>query len=269
MPDDRSQDLTETLERLNLAIADAQAAEQRALARIASADARTLASGERDGHADTRSGDADSRTVASDARHGIADVRSVAAAARAGTAHARHDAADERNGPSDERDGIADVRDGSSDRRDDVADARDDIADTRDGRSDLRDDAADARDDLADARDGASDVRDDLADVRDRASSARMEAADRQSQTAMDDSDEYQRALHHYQQLMRHRIANPLHVIVGMAETLLREDDLAPGTQRLMLQAIADQGHLLERLTLFEPEQQDTVERDLHAKPFE
>ena len=250
---DDKQQLAQTLERLNAAMADAQAAEQRALERIASADARNLASGKRDRHASTRSGDADSRSVASDARDDIADMRGLAAAARAG---------DSSHGSSDIRDNIADARDGASDERDD-------IADVRDGSSDVRDDVADARDDIADVRDGASDAREDLADVRDLASSARMEAADRQSQSAMDDSDEDRRALYHYQKLIRHRLANPLNVIVGMAETLLSRDDLAPATQKLMLQAIADQGRMLERLTLFYPEQQDLAERKLRAKPFE
>ena len=37
---------------------------------------------------------------------------------------------------------------------------------------------------------------------------------------ATSDSEEYQRALFHYTQLVRHRMANPLQVIVGAAATL-------------------------------------------------
>lgn len=128
---------------------------------------------------------------------------------------------------------------------------------------------ADARDLAADARDAAADERDTAADARDLATNARMSQADRQTRLAEHDSEEYNRALYHYTQLVRHRIANPLQIIAGMADTLLHNKSLDPTLQRDMLAAIEDQANLLERLSLFHPDLQGDEERDLHPRPFE
>lgn len=96
----------------------------------------------------------------------------------------------------------------------------------------------------------------------------RMAAAAIALAEARDDSAEYERALYHYTQLVRHRMANPLQAIAGLAQTLEEHPDL-PREQRLeMVSAIRDQASVLERVSL-EPTHRNPVEHDLHPKPFE
>lgn len=92
--------------------------------------------------------------------------------------------------------------------------------------------------------------------------------ADRESSLAMSDSEEYQRALYHYQQLVRHRIANPLQIILGMAHTLLERRDLPEEARAEMIGAICDAASLLERLSLFSAEQLGVEESELNGRPF-
>jgi hypothetical protein len=83
------------------------------------------------------------------------------------------------------------------------------------------------------------------------------------------DSAEYQRALYHYQQLMRHRIANPLQIIKGLAYTLLNQRGLGTKRRREMIGLIEEQAALLERLALFAPDILSEEEQELHPRPFE
>lgn len=84
---------------------------------------------------------------------------------------------------------------------------------------------------------------------------------------AADDSAEYQRAVYHYTQLVRHRMANPLQAICGLAQTLDDHPDL-PRERRLeMIAAILQQARVLERVSL-EPSTSTTSERELHPRPF-
>ncbi|MCW2925912.1 MAG: hypothetical protein JWM98_3316 [Thermoleophilia bacterium] len=55
----------------------------------------------------------------------------------------------------------------------------------------------------------------------------------------------YDRATARYEQLMRHRLMNPLTVIAGMADTLCRYDDLHPTRVRQLHEAILDQARVL------------------------
>ena len=60
---------------------------------------------------------------------------------------------------------------------------------------------------------------------------------------------EYHRALLDYNQLVRHRIANPLTAIGGGIKTLL-ERDLDRSTQRELLASMLEESHRLERVAL-------------------
>lgn len=91
--------------------------------------------------------------------------------------------------------------------------------------------------------------------------------AGRLSGVAIRDSNEYQRALTHYLRLMRHRIANPLHIIQGMAQTLLDRPDLDEEVRRQMIEAIKVQAHLLELTTLFDPDVHSREESPLDPRP--
>lgn len=80
---------------------------------------------------------------------------------------------------------------------------------------------------------------------------------------------EYHRALRHYHDLVRHRIANPLLVICGMAETLRDIPDLDSETQEAMLQAIVDASVRLGSEALFDPQRHGIEEQELDAIPRE
>ena len=67
---------------------------------------------------------------------------------------------------------------------------------------------------------------------------------------ATSDSEEYQRALFHYTQLVRHRMANPLQVIVGAAATLRARTDLPIDEHLALLDVIVKEAVVLERICL-------------------
>lgn len=197
----------------------------------------------------------------------------------------------EASGDATTRARCADARDATADARDSAADARDVVSDDREAAADHRElrmhaeameldrqnrcsaaargANADAREIAADAREALADGRDAVADSRDRITIVRMAEADRRIDLAAHDCNEYHRALHHYTQLVRHRIANPLQIIGGMAATLLVRTDLNPDTRGGMLAAIVDQARVLERVSLCDPELQGSEERELRPKPFE
>jgi signal transduction histidine kinase len=83
---------------------------------------------------------------------------------------------------------------------------------------------------------------------------------------ATSDSDEYQRALYHYTQLVRHRMANPLQVISGMAQTLANMPDLPESDRAPMLDAILGAARVLERICL-EPKIMHASEHELEPVP--
>jgi len=83
---------------------------------------------------------------------------------------------------------------------------------------------------------------------------------------ATSDSEEYRRALYHYTQLVRHRMANPLQTISGMARTLSNMPDLPRSDRLLMIDAICKQAQILERVCL-DPEIMHASEHELDPKP--
>ena len=84
---------------------------------------------------------------------------------------------------------------------------------------------------------------------------------------ARSDSAEYQRALYHYTQLVRHRIANPLQAISGLAQTLEEHPELPDDQRTEMLTAIRQQAEILQRVS-FAPDADDHSERGLRPRPF-
>ena len=78
---------------------------------------------------------------------------------------------------------------------------------------------------------------------------------------------EYERARRDYEQLMRHRIANPLAVVDGGIDTLLRYgDQIDDSTRRDLLLAMADSTRRLRDFTP-DPASRTTEEVNLHATP--
>ncbi len=137
--------------------------------------------------------------------------------------------------------------------------------------------ATDAEGHMRAAEEHMADAKSHMAEAKEQAASAehgqaeadRCQAeADEQSDLAVANGEEYQRALYHYQQLVRHRVANPLQIIQGVAHTLLHDTKLDPDTRRQMIEAVKEQSALLERMTLFYPEQQGEEEGELRAAPF-
>lgn len=76
---------------------------------------------------------------------------------------------------------------------------------------------------------------------------------------------EYERARRDYIQVVRHRIANPLMVIKGAAQTL-EGASIDDATRRELRRAIIEAAERLEAISL-EPTQQGAEERDLDAVP--
>jgi len=83
---------------------------------------------------------------------------------------------------------------------------------------------------------------------------------------ATSDSEEYQRALYHYTQLVRHRMANPLQTIFGMAQTLASMPDLPRSDRLLMIDAILKQAQVLEKVCL-DPTIMHASEHELDPRP--
>lgn len=92
-------------------------------------------------------------------------------------------------------------------------------------------------------------------------------AQERERQVELE-SEEYRRALRHYQQVVRHRIANPLQVIGGMSRTLLDHPDLDQEVRARMLEEIHVAADKLGHASIFAPEQLDETERALRPRPF-
>ena len=90
-----------------------------------------------------------------------------------------------------------------------------------------------------------------------------LASAHEETSRAAEDQERYQRALYHYTQIVRHRLANPLQIILGMAQTLLQENDLDEASRREMLASIEYQAHVLVRARLFYPEVQGEEEHGL------
>ncbi|MCB0880568.1 MAG: hypothetical protein KDC46_16490 [Thermoleophilia bacterium] len=99
------------------------------------------------------------------------------------------------------------------------------------------------------------------------AAEALAEESELLARHAREDSEEYERALYHYQQLVRHRLANPLQIILGLSEALLTIPDIDEDRQREMLAMIRQQAVLLGRASLFDTGQQGAEERELSAEP--
>ena len=82
---------------------------------------------------------------------------------------------------------------------------------------------------------------------------------------ATSDSEEYQRALYHYTQLVRHRMANPLQIIGGIAATLTPARPRACGPIE-MLESSTKQTKILERVCL-DPKIMHPSEQSLDPAP--
>ena len=83
---------------------------------------------------------------------------------------------------------------------------------------------------------------------------------------ATSDSEEYQRALYHYTQLVRHRMANPLHIIGGAAATLQARPTMPEAERANLVNEIYRQTKILERVCL-EPKIMHTNENGLDPRP--
>ena len=95
----------------------------------------------------------------------------------------------------------------------------------------------------------------------------RVAASNREGRAeATSDSEEYQRALYHYTQLVRHRMANPLHIIGGAAATLQAQPELDSLARNALLAEIYKQTKVLERVCL-EPKVMHPSENGLEPMP--
>ena len=184
---------------------------------------------------------------------------------------------DERSDPNDEATAVTSAHDAErranaveadARARMDDADQRIRDADAQTAHAKTGIDAADAHMRAAKAHMEAVNLQQDqAADLQLRADD-QMRAAARLLAAAQDDSAEYQRALYHYTQLMRHRMANPIQVIGGAARTLVDMSDLAEETRQELYAAILDQAEVLERVCL-DPEVLGAAEMELHPRPHE
>lgn len=77
---------------------------------------------------------------------------------------------------------------------------------------------------------------------------------------------EYERARRDYEQLVRHRIANPLAVVQGVALTLLDHPELPADTRRSLITSLVAASEELVDVSL-EPQQRSVEEHELHAVP--
>jgi signal transduction histidine kinase len=194
--------------------------------------------------------------------------------------NARERAADERDADADEREESADAREVDADARD-VSAAEDQVdvhrlrrnADERAAIADLR--LAEANVALQSAKEhlNAAAAQEAAAEHKTEDAERLMSFADEQLVTAAaklseatSDSEEYQRALYHYTQLVRHRMANPLHIIGGAAATLQGQPDLAPANRAVLLAEIYRQTKILELICL-EPKIMHPSENGLEPRP--
>lgn len=93
-----------------------------------------------------------------------------------------------------------------------------------------------------------------------------------QLERAVDDARwqraEYQESLRDYEQLVRHRIANPVTAICGLVQTMLDMPDMDGSTRHSVLRAMHDACHALRGLS-FDPRGISSEEQELHARPFQ
>ena len=94
----------------------------------------------------------------------------------------------------------------------------------------------------------------------------RLAALREQTERARHSQRRYQFALHTYEQLMRHRIANPLTVICGVAETLRDHEDLGSSQRAELLDALLEQARTL-RSCVLDPSPTDSAEMVLEPWP--
>jgi signal transduction histidine kinase len=79
-------------------------------------------------------------------------------------------------------------------------------------------------------------------------------------------AEEYERARRDYVALMRHRIANPLTVLRGGAQTMLSLDQLPTATRHELLEAMLEAASSLESASA-DAELRDDTERELRPAP--
>jgi len=204
-----------------------------------------------------------------------------------GTARGHDSAADAREEDADTRDANADEREESADAREVAADARDvaaadDLRDVEQLRRDLERRAVVADLRVAEANVALQSAKEHLnaAAAQEAVADHKTEDAERLKSFADDqlvtaaaklaeatsDSEESQRALFHYTQLVRHRMANPLHIIGGAAATLQARPDMPAGERGALLNEIYRQAKVLERVCL-EPKIMDPAENGLEPRP--
>jgi signal transduction histidine kinase len=80
-------------------------------------------------------------------------------------------------------------------------------------------------------------------------------------------ADEYTRARRHYEQIVRHRMMNPLTAIRGGAQTLLADDKLDRDVRHRLLTTILEASSTLEQISL-RPERRGSEEHELDALPW-
>jgi signal transduction histidine kinase len=195
-------------------------------------------------------------------------------------ADVRKERADTREANADEREESADAREVAADARD-VA-AADDHRDVEQLRRDLERRAVVADLRVAEANVALQSAKEHLnaAAAQGAAAEHKTEDAERLKSFADDqlvtaaaklaeatsDSEEYQRALYHYTQLVRHRMANPLHIIGGAATTLRARPDMPAAERTVLLNEIYRQAKVLERVCL-EPKIMNSSENGLEPRP--
>jgi signal transduction histidine kinase len=188
---------------------------------------------------------------------------------------------------ADLREEHADIREADANAREVAADARDvvaadDLRDVERLRADLEKRAVVADLRLAEANVALQSAKEHLnaAAAQEAAAEHKTEDAERLKSFADDqlvtaaaklaeatsDSEEYQRALYHYTQLVRHRMANPLHIIGGAASTLQARPDMPVAERSGLLNEIYRQAKVLERVCL-EPKIMNQSENGLDPKP--
>lgn len=181
---------------------------------------------------------------------------------------------------TDERELAADLRQAAADKREETADERELVAaadqvslDQRAAEAELR--LAEANVALQSAKEHlhAAAAQEAAAEHKTEDAERLMSFADEQLVTAAaklaeatSDSAEYQRALYHYTQLVRHRMANPLHVIGGAAATLQAQPGLDAESRGLLVAAIYKQAKILELICL-EPKIMHPSENGLDPRP--
>lgn len=228
-------------------------------------DASDTPQSDRGAAADVRSAQGEAREAANVARDALREA-DVVEAHRDVAAIGREHIADDREAQADAREADADVRDAQVDARVADADARIAQADASIAEAQAGLDAA--RGHMREARSHMQTVaaREDDVFASKLAADEQLAKAAAAIASATEDSEEYRRAVYHYTQLMRHRMANPLTSICGMTQTLLDRRDLDEDTKVRMLCHILEQAKLLEQVSL-QPVVQSDVEHGLHPRP--